>query len=51
MARLVLTAAIVGMAETRGLISSAREAFEKLHDSDFRIATEVIHTVLKRVGE
>jgi predicted nucleic acid-binding protein len=45
------TAAVIGMAKTRGLISSARDIFARLHNSDFRIATEVIQTVLHRVGE
>ena len=45
------TAAVIGMAKTRGLIVSAREVFAKLHASDFRISPEVIRTVLQRVGE
>ena len=45
------TAAIIGMAKTRGLIGSARDAFTRLHGSDFRISAQVIATVLRRVGE
>ena len=45
------TAAVIGMAKTRGLIGSARDAFARLHGSDFRISTQVIETVLRRVGE
>lgn len=45
------TAAVIGMARTRGLITSAREVFAQLHGSDFRISAEVIKTVLERVGE
>jgi predicted nucleic acid-binding protein len=43
------TAAIIGMAKTRGLIASAREVFARLHGSDFRISVQVIETVLRRV--
>ncbi len=45
------TAAVIGMAKARGLIPYAREAFEVLHGSDFRISPEVIRTVLARVDE
>lgn len=45
------TAAVVGMARMRGLTPSAREVFERLLRSDFRISAEVIRTVLSRVGE
>jgi len=45
------TAAIIGMAKTRGLIASARQAFARLHGSDFRISARVIETVLARFGE
>lgn len=45
------TAAIIGMAKTRGLIVSARDVFARLHRSDFRISVQVIETVLRRVGE
>ena len=49
--RVVGTAAVIGMARTRGLIPSAREVFARLHGSDFRISAEVIRAVLHRVGE
>jgi predicted nucleic acid-binding protein len=45
------TAAIIGLAKTRGLIGTAREVFARLHGSDFRISRQVIETVLRRVGE
>ena len=45
------TAAIIGLAQQRGLIPSAREIFALLHAAEFRIAPEVIRTVLQRVGE
>lgn len=45
------TAAVIGMAKQRGLIGSARQVFEGLHQSDFRISPQVIKTVLQRVGE
>ena len=45
------TAAVIGMARQRGLISSARDVFAALHTSDFRIAPAVIQTVLDRSGE
>jgi predicted nucleic acid-binding protein len=44
-------AAVIGMAKARGLIPSAKAAFETLHNSEFRISPEVIQTVLRRVGE
>lgn len=49
--RVAGTAAVIGMARQRGLIASARDAFERLHRSDFRISPAVIRTVLERVGE
>jgi len=49
--RVAGTAAVIGMAKTKGLIVSAREVFSRLHASDFRISAQVIETVLKRVGE
>lgn len=49
--RVAGTAAVIGMAKTRGLIPSAREVFARLHASDFRISAEVIRTVLLRVDE
>ena len=45
------TAAIIGMAKTRGLIGSAREVLARLHRCDFRISPQVIETVLRRIGE
>lgn len=45
------TAAVIGLAKQRGLISSARDAFASLHGTDFRISADVIRTVLTRVGE
>jgi predicted nucleic acid-binding protein len=45
------TAAVIGMARSRGLIPSAREVFSRLHDFDFRISQAVIETVLRRVCE
>jgi predicted nucleic acid-binding protein len=47
--RVAGTAAVIGMAQTRGLIPSARKIFEVLLQSDFRISAEVIRTVLARV--
>lgn len=49
--RVAGTAAVIGMAKSRGLIVSAKDVFSRLHASDFRISTAVISTVLKRVGE
>ncbi|MFT3799690.1 MAG: DUF3368 domain-containing protein [Burkholderiaceae bacterium] len=49
--RVAGTAAVIGMAKSRGLVPSAREVFAKLHASDFRISAAVIETVLRRVGE
>lgn len=45
------TAAVIGMAKSRGLIPSARDVFARLHTSDFRISAQVITTILRRVGE
>ena len=45
------TAAIIGQAKKAGLIESARDVFETLHLSDFRISAEIIKTILTRVGE
>ena len=45
------TAAVIGLAKQKGLISSARTVFAELHASDFRIAAAVIQTVLDRCGE
>jgi predicted nucleic acid-binding protein len=49
--RVAGTAAVIGMARSRGLIASAREVFARLHASDFRLSAAVIETVLRRVGE
>lgn len=49
--QVVGTAAIIGLAKDRGYITSARDVFEALHQSDFRISVGVIKTVLNRVGE
>ena len=45
------TAAVIGLARQRGLITSARQVFAALHASDFRIAPAVIKAVLDRCGE
>lgn len=45
------TAAIIGQAKKQGLIASAREIFEVLHASDFRISAAVINLVLVSVNE
>ncbi len=42
------TAAVVGMARSRGLIPSARSAFEALLRADFRISRELIQEILDR---
>jgi predicted nucleic acid-binding protein len=44
------TAAVIGMAHRRGLISLARDVFAALHASDFRIAPAVIQAVPDRCG-
>jgi predicted nucleic acid-binding protein len=49
--RVAGTAAVIGMAKSRGLVPSARDVFARLHASDFRISAEVIATILHRVGE
>ncbi len=49
--RVAGTAAVIGMAKARGLVTSARDVFARLHASDFRISPVVIETVLLRVGE
>lgn len=45
------TAAVIGLARQRGLITSARQVFAALHASDFRIAPAVIQAVLDRCGD
>jgi predicted nucleic acid-binding protein len=49
--KVIGTAAIIGLAKQKGYIASARDVFETLHQSDFRISVDVIKTVLLRVGE
>lgn len=51
MLRVIGTAAIIGMAKKQGLITSAREVFEVLHTSDFRISAAVINQILLSVNE
>ena len=48
--RVAGTAAVIGLAQTRGLIPSARNVFETLLQSDFRISAEVIRTVLAKIN-
>ena len=43
------TAAVIGLAQRRGVIDSARQVFERLLRSDFRIAPEVIRAVLEEI--
>lgn len=49
--KVIGTAAIIGLAKKQRLISSARSAFEVLHNANFRISVAVINQVLKRVNE
>lgn len=49
--RVAGTAAIIGMAEQRGPIRSARAVFETLLNSDFRIAPSVIRDVLNKLDK
>lgn len=49
--RVTGTAAIIGLAKKQGLLASARETFEVLHNSDFRISATVIKLVLDSVNE
>lgn len=49
--KVIGTAAIIGIAKRKGLITSAKDVFERLHHSDFRIAQAVIKQVLSSVGE
>ncbi|MFM9103343.1 MAG: DUF3368 domain-containing protein, partial [Cyanobium sp.] len=49
--KLAGTAAVIGLARQQSLIPSARSVFATLHESDFRIAPEVIQAVLERCGE
>jgi predicted nucleic acid-binding protein len=45
------TAALIGLAKKRRLIKSAKDRFERLHASDFRISVAVIQAVLREVKE
>ena len=49
--RVAGTAAVIGLAKKRGLITSAKARFAKLHATDFRISAVVIQTVLRDAGE
>ncbi|MEQ1528760.1 MAG: DUF3368 domain-containing protein [Methylococcales bacterium] len=49
--RVIGTAAIIGLAKKQGLIASAKETFEVLHTSDFRISATVINQILVSVNE
>jgi predicted nucleic acid-binding protein len=49
--RVTGTAAIIGLAKKQDLIPSARAAFERLHNSDFRISASVINLILDSVNE
>lgn len=44
--QIIGVAAIIGMAEQRGLIPSARDVFNALLQTDFRIGAQVIQSVL-----
>ncbi len=45
------TAAIIGAAKQRGLISSAREVFTVLRQKGFRISESIVQGILESVGE
>jgi predicted nucleic acid-binding protein len=49
--KLTGTAALIGIAKKMGLISSAKDAFERLHIHDFRIAPSIIRQILTSVNE
>ena len=49
--RVTGTAAIIGLAKKQDLIPSARAAFERLHNSDFRISATVINLILDSLNE
>lgn len=49
--RVAGTAAVIGMAKSKGLIPSARDVFARLHSTDFRISAKVIDTILRQLGE
>ncbi len=42
---------LIGMAKKRGLIPSASAAFERLLQTDFRIAPDLIRGILLKVGD
>jgi predicted nucleic acid-binding protein len=45
------TAAVIGLAQQRGLIQSAKAVFETLLKTDFRLSPEIIRQVLANLGE
>ncbi|MDY7096162.1 MAG: DUF3368 domain-containing protein [Acidobacteriota bacterium] len=45
------TAAVIGMAQKRGVIPSARDVFEQLLQSDFRIAPKILREILLELEE
>ncbi len=45
------TAALIGQAKQKGLVSSAKAELARLHATGFWISAQVIRTVLARVGE
>jgi predicted nucleic acid-binding protein len=49
--RVAGTASLVGLAQRRGLIESAYDVFERLLQSDFRIAPSVVRAVLERLEQ
>jgi predicted nucleic acid-binding protein len=49
--RVAGTAAVIGLAKKRGLITSAKTRFATLHATDFRMGAVIIQTVLRDVGE
>lgn len=49
--RIAGTAALIGLAKKRRLIKSAKDRFERLHASDFRISVAIIQAALREVNE
>ena len=49
--RVTGTASMIGLSKKQDLIPSARAAFERLHNSDFRISATVINLILDSVNE
>jgi predicted nucleic acid-binding protein len=45
------TAAVVGAAKQTGLIPSARDVFDQLQQSGFRISEAIVQGILESVGE